>query len=147
MTMTHLAPRPAHEFDRAAGKPQRRRKRPSPITFRLTDDERERLKNLSEGMPVSAYIRACVFGENVARRKRRSYTPVADQKAMAKALAMLGATRIANNLNQLAYHANAGSLLVDDDTLGKIEEAYGHVCSMRAALINALGLQADPNRR
>jgi len=95
---------------------------------------------MSEGMAVSAYIRKCVFGDNVARRKRRSHTPVKDQAAMAKVLGLLGKSRIANNLNQLAYHANPGSLLVDEKTLAQTIEAYAHVGFMRSALVQALGL-------
>ena len=59
---------------------------------------------------------------------------------MSKALGLLGQSRMANNLNQLAHHANTGSLLVDEETLSQISEAYEHVIAMRDALIRALGL-------
>jgi len=141
------APRIRNDFVSAASdEDSRRRKRPSPITWRVTEEERKRLKSLAEGMPVSAYIRQCVFGKDAARRKRRSHTPARDQEALAKILAMLGASRIANNLNQLAYHANTGSLLLDEHTLGQINEAYDHVCTMREALIRTLGLIEDGNQ-
>jgi hypothetical protein len=91
-------------------------------------------------MTVSAYIRQCVFGDNVDRPRRRSRAAVSDEKAVARALALLGASRIANNLNQLAYHANSGSLVIDDGVIREIEEACRHLQSMRAALIKALGL-------
>jgi len=42
----------------------------SPITLRVTDEERERLKSMAAGMSVSAYIRKCIFAENATRRKR-----------------------------------------------------------------------------
>ena len=64
---------------------------------------------------------------------------VADKEALAQILGLLGQSRIANNLNQLAYHANTGSLPVDDVTKGQIEEAYGHVLFLRKSLIRALG--------
>lgn len=117
-----------------------RKKSPSPITLRLNEDERARLKHLSQGMTVSAYIRKCLFQDNATRRKRRSYRPVEDQASLAKALALLGQSRIANNLNQLAHHANMGSLSVDEKTLIKIDEAYEHVNSLRDELVRALGL-------
>ena len=122
-----------------------KRKPPPPISLRLTAEEREKLQHLSAGMTLSAYIRQCVFGPQAARRKRRSHVPVADQKELARVLALLGASRIANNLNQLAYQANTGSLLLDDTTLAKIEEAYNHVRSMRNALMRALGLMEETN--
>ena len=91
-------------------------KYPAPITLRLTDEERAALKIAASGMSVSAYIRKCLFGADAAPRKRRSYVPVADQEALARILSMLGQTRIANNLNQIAYHANRGTLLLDEAT-------------------------------
>lgn len=110
------------------------------VTFRLTPKEHADLKHMSEGVSMSAYIRKSVFGDNAVRRKRRSHVPVKDQESLAQVLALLGQTRIANNLNQLAHHANCGSLNVDEVTKQKINEAYEHVCNMRGSLIRALGL-------
>jgi len=59
---------------------------------------------------------------------------------MARALALLGASRIANNLNQLAHKANMGSLIMDDNALAQIDETYSHVRLMRDELVSALGL-------
>ena len=116
------------------------KKHPSPITLRLTGEERQQLFAAAAGMTVSAYIRQCVFGKDVTKRKRRSYKPVADQEAMAQALSFLGSSRISNNLNQLAYQANTGALALDDETTAQIAEAYEHVTAIRAMLVRALGL-------
>jgi len=59
---------------------------------------------------------------------------------MARALALLGASRIANNLNQLAHQANIGSLIMDENTCAQIDETYAHVRLMRDELVSALGL-------
>lgn len=129
------------EFQAAVGaRPKKSRKVCPRVTLRLSEEENTKLHELSEGMAVSAYIRKCVFGDNVTRRKRRSHTPVKDQAAMAKALGLLGKSRIANNLNQLAYHANTGSLLIDEETLAHINEAHAHIGFVRGALVQALGL-------
>jgi len=112
----------------------------SPITLRVTNEERERLKSLAAGMSVSGYIRKCIFAGDITRRKRQSHMPVKDQEAMARALALLGASRIANNLNQLAHQANIGSLIMDEDACTQIDEAYAHVRLMRDELVSALGL-------
>ncbi len=110
------------------------------VTLRLTEDENTRLKHLSQGTTISAYIRKCLFGDKATHRKRRSYRPVQDQESLAKALALLGQSRIANNLNQLAYHANMGTLSVNETTVKQINEAYEQVTTMRDQLIQALGL-------
>lgn len=126
------------------GKAQTVSKKPkaaqSPITLRVTDEERERLKSMAEGLSVSAYIRKCIFAGDATRRKRRSHMPVKDQEAMARALALLGTSRIANNLNQLAHQANIGSLIMDENTCTQIDETYVHVRLMRDELVSALGL-------
>ena len=114
------------------------------ITLRLTQDEAEQLAFLSAGMSVSAFVRQRVFGEGADKPKpsRRYYRPVADRQALAQALALLGQSRIANNLNQLAYHAHLGTLPVDDETAARIDEAYAFVVSLREALLAALGRHA-----
>ena len=119
----------------------------SPLTLRLTPDERERLEELAAGMTLSTYVRACVFGEEVKRRRRRSKDTVADKKAIAEALALLGQSRIANNLNQLAYHANIGALEITGKERDHIEEAYAHVLAIRALLVTALGSSASSGQK
>jgi len=121
-------------------KPEKKRTKYPRITLRLSPEEDSQLRDLAKGQPVSAYVRSCVFGDHVERRKHRLHMPVADQEALARALALLGRSRIANNLNQLAHHSNTGSLLLDEDTAVQIDEAYKHVLAMRSALITALGL-------
>lgn len=127
-------------FRSATGRNVSKKKCPSPITLRVTDEEREMLKAAAAGMSVSAYIRKCVFGDATAPRKIRSKVPVKDQAALARILGMMGQSRIANNLNQLAYQANAGSLLIDEKSEKEINEAYTHTLFMRAELVKALGL-------
>ena len=132
------------EFAPAAGvadpsTPQPRK--PATVTLRLTAEERDRLEELAAGMTLSAYVRACVFqGEESRRRKRRARRPVQDRRAIAQVLGLLGQTRIANNLNQLAYQANIGALAMDDDAQSELEEVYGLVRTIRGDLITALNL-------
>lgn len=111
----------------------------SPLTLRLTKAERTRLEDLADGMTLSAYVRACVFAEDARLRKTRPQDVIDDKKAAAEALALLGQSRIASNLNQLAHHANLGILHVGAEEQAKIEEAYQHIRAMRAALLQALG--------
>lgn len=111
------------------------------LTLRLTPEERSNLEELAAGMTLSAYIRACLFAEETKRRKAKPKTVVADKKAAAEALALLGQSRIANNLNQLAYQANISDLDVGDFKQAQINEAYEHVIAMGSLLVSALGKQ------
>lgn len=132
-------------FDTAT-KPEKRTKKrkkyPSPVTFRPTDEERAMLKEDAAGMSQSAYIRMCVFGNRASKRD----IPETDRILIAQILARLGESRIANNLNQIAYHANIGSLVLDDVTIEEINEACLQVAWMRTQLIQALGLK-DQKRK
>lgn len=127
-----------NEAAAAAAKTGKRRDR-SPLTLRLTPEERLRLEELAAGMTLSAYVRACVFGAETANRKRRPKNTVEDKKAVAEALALLGQSRIASNLNQLAYHANVGALIVDEQEKADIAEANAHLLAIRTLLVKALG--------
>ncbi|WP_187428601.1 hypothetical protein ROLI_013060 [Roseobacter fucihabitans] len=99
-------------FDQTLAKHKKTPAKPSPVTLRVTPEERTKLEELAAGMTLSAYIRACVFAEETKRRKKRPANVIEDKKAAAEALALLGQSRIASNLNQLAYHANIGALIV-----------------------------------
>lgn len=130
-----------HKSAKATKKRKPRGRQSTPrITLRLTEEEMDKLKHLSANMTVSAYIRRCLFEKKETARKVRLRAPVKDQEALAKVLGKLGESRIANNLNEMAYEANCGSLLLDEQTYNQIQEAYEHVCSMRLHLLEALGI-------
>ena len=116
----------------------RKREAASPVTLRLTPKARALLEELAAGMTLSAYIRACIFAKEERRRKRRPKNAVADKRAMAQALVLLGQSRMANNLNQLAYQANIGALDMDETSRTQIDEAYAYIGEMRALLVKAL---------
>ena len=90
---------------------------------------------------MSSYIRKKLFGRDASLRKTRSRVPVRDQKALAQVLGKLGQTRIANNLNQIAYEANCGSLLMDEETEQEIKLACAQIAWIRVKLIEALGIK------
>jgi hypothetical protein len=110
-----------------------------PVTLRLTETERRQLEEMAAGITLSSYIRARLFTKQEKRRQRRSGSVVTDKKAIAEALALLGQSRMANNLNQLAHQANIGALVIEDRERAKIDEAYGYILSLRALLVAALG--------
>lgn len=131
------------ETDTASDSRQGKKKYPSPISFRPTEAEREQLLRDADGMSQSAYIRRCLFGRKTSKR----VVPEADRVLLAQILAKLGESRIANNLNQIAHHANCGSLLLDDVTIEEINEACLHIAWMRTQLIETLGLKNKSNKK
>ena len=69
--------------------------------------------------------------------------PEADQRLLAEILARLGASRTANNLNQIAKAANRGDLLIDEHLESDLRQAITEVVWMRLQLMQALGLQNE----
>ena len=116
------------------------------FSIRLTDDERRQLSESSGGRPLGPFVRDLILAPAAKAPRRKSSTPVRDEVSLARVLAMLGQSRIANNLNQLAKAANIGALPVTRETEADINEACAAVRDMRIALMHALGLAGEKDR-
>jgi Bacterial mobilisation protein (MobC) len=115
-----------------------------PFSLRLTFEERAKLERDAAGMALGAYIRSRLLDpETVAPRKRGKF-PVKDHQALAQLLGLLGQSRLANNVNQLARAANTGSLAVTPDTEEALMSATADINHMRLLLIQALDIDARP---
>ena len=122
-----------------AAKPQRK-KRTAPFCIRLNEEQRTQLANEAAGAPLGAYIKAKALGEPL--RKRRTGLSIEDREALAKTLALLGKSRLSNNLNQLAHAANIGSLPMTPETEEFLRDCLNDVREIRRLLMRALGMQA-----
>lgn len=111
-----------------------------PFSLRLSFEERARLQQQADGMPLGAYIRERLLAEP----PRRSRLTPSDRQALLQVLGTLGQSRIANNLNQLAKQANLGTLPVTPDTEAALADASATIAAMREMLVRALGLDAAP---
>jgi len=118
---------------------------PSPVSVRCTAEELEQIRSLADayGITLSALFRDAVLGEKQTKRKRKVRQPVKSKKELARLFALLGQSRIASNLNQLARAANSGSLVMTPDTEAELKRACKDVHFMRVTLLKALGLYAD----
>jgi hypothetical protein len=124
-------------------------RRPAPFSLRLSADERARLERAAAGAPLAAYIKAVLFTSDnppAGHAARLTIARTVDRRLMARALALIGAQRLSNNLNQLARAANTGSLDVRPNTEGQLQEACAQVRQMRDALMRSLGLRPPPTR-
>jgi hypothetical protein len=122
-------------------------KREAPFSLRLTYEERAKLRHAAGHLPLAAYIKSLLFADDAPGYRTRGKSPVKDHKALAEVLACLGASRIANNLNQLAKHANEGNFYFDRETKAEISAACGDIRVMRQLLMAALGIHLgdEPN--
>ncbi|WP_421929791.1 plasmid mobilization relaxosome protein MobC [Neoaquamicrobium sediminum] len=125
-----------------AGKPRTR-----PFSIRLTDAEKAILLRRAGNRSLGVYVRGLAEGELAFRpRQRRSKAPIKDHEALARVLAALGQSRVANNLNQIAKAVNIGVLPVTPETEQDICDACSAVAAMRRHLISALGLTGGSSR-
>lgn len=113
------------------------------FSLRLTVEERLRLEREAGGITLGAYIRSRLFSSGQSYQRRCGKRPVKDWKELARLLAWLGQSRIANNLNQLAKAANSGSLPVCPEVEHAILQAYEDVACIRRTLIEALFVQPE----
>ncbi len=125
---------------------KKRSKYPAPFSMRFTEDERKCLKLAAAGRPLAAYIRWLIFKEDMPelpKKRTREKTPPQDHKQLAKLLGVLGQSRIANNINQLAKAANSGSLPVNEEIIKALQDAVKSVQWMRNTLIKGMGLKSQ----
>lgn len=124
--------------------PNDRPKRPPPFCLRLTGEQRAHAEQnaAAHGMSLGGYIKWRLFDPETPSPRSRGKFPVRDHEALGRILALLGISRIANNLNQLAKAANSGSLVADDTTKAMIEEAVGYLRTIRYLLMRALGIRS-----
>lgn len=127
-------------FQQVSGSPKRIR--PSPFCIRLSPDERAYLEHLAGNRPLGAYIRQCLLGDQ-AEKRRELRSPKIEQEQYAALLAAMGRSHLSSNLNQLAKHANVGTLDVSRNIEQELHDAYLAVLEMRKALFMALGLKVD----
>lgn len=119
--------------------PRKHRRKPTkPISLRLNDEERQRLKAEAGRRTLSALIRERLFGPQV--QSRRVYLPKYDEKALGQVLALLGQSGIAACLRDLCEAVRVGALPVTPETEEDIKRACHSVKTMRSDLIRALGL-------
>lgn len=130
----------SHPEPGLAAKPKRRRS--APFAIRLSKDERARLEQEAAGVPLGAYIKAKALG-SPPPRLRRTGLSIVDRQAFARALALLGGSRLASNLNQLAKLAHVGALPLTPEVEAELLAALGDVRAIRRLLMEALGLKTE----
>jgi Bacterial mobilisation protein (MobC) len=117
-----------------------KRKRTRILSMRFNDEEAAAIFRMaqSRGQSVAALVRSNVLGV-------RSRPSRVDLQAVARLLGQLG--KIGSNINQIAYHLNAGR--PGDRVEGSLEEALRDLSELRIVCLQALGKEprrgASPN--
>lgn len=110
--------------------------------MRLTQDERVRLEADAGRQPLGGYIKSRLF-DGAPPKRRRKTAPVYDDKQIAMVLAVLGRSRLSQNMNQIAKAANTGTLNATPELHQEIIDACNEIKMMRHMLIAALGIKPE----
>lgn len=130
------------QFGSVAKQRERRKAPPRPISIRVTAEERAHLERQAGGQTLSAFVRSRIFDKSgVARRKGQR--PDLDRVALARILALLGQSGIAQNLATIIEAIRTGTLEVGPELHGALEQAAADVMLMRHDLIQALGVKPE----
>ncbi len=132
------------QFVKAAANPKK--KRPSPLSLRLSDEERAQLKQDAGSLTVNAYIRKKLFGDNTRLRKSKRHIhrrPSMDHEQVAKLLGMLGQSELGPSLIAIAMAAETGSMPVSPELTDELHQACDDVRRIRSTLIIALGIKLE----
>ncbi len=115
------------------------RKRPSPLSIRITEQQRAELREAAAGGSVNAYVIRKLFGESAADSRKAGRVPNIDQQSVARIMAALGQSRLSQNMNQIARGANSGALPISPELQQELAEACAAIRAMRTDLLTALG--------
>lgn len=132
--------KPEFQHHAKAPKPVKARRSTKPIPIRFTETELAYLKSKAGKKPLSTYCREQLLGDKVEKRKT-SRAPRIEDSQYAALLAALGQSHLSSNLNQLAKHANMGTLDVSQSVEEQLQDAHLAVLAMRDALVTALGIK------
>jgi len=112
-----------------------KRQRNKVLQVRLTDQEFAEVQAMAEaaGLTPASLARGLILSAPAPRARRR---PTIEAEAVARLLGEFG--KVGSNLNQIAYHLNAG----DGVSVTALEAALRDVAELRAAALEALGRKA-----
>ena len=106
-----------------------------PFSIRFTLEEREYLETQAGPQHLGAFIREQLLDAQ-SKKRRVLRKPKMDDKNVAMVLSLFGDQRIASNLNQLAKHANMGTLDCDDKVIAQIQSACAAMIAVRNYLLD-----------
>lgn len=134
--------RPSPDFKVSARSPKlKKRGRGRAFSVWLKPEEEAHLRALAAGSPIGTFVKSKALQDEHARHLSGKYGAVEDKKALAQALSLLGQSRLASNLNQIAKAANLGTLPLTPEVEADVGEACEYIADIRALLIKALGLR------
>ena len=131
-----MTQRSQFSFNQAAQSPTpdtpHKKKRPAPLSVRVSDAEREWIRKKAGKQSVNAFVRDRIFADKPAS------TAGVSRKDIARLLSELGRSGMAASLRTLAESASIGALVLDDELNEELTLALQAVGEIRDAVLKAL---------
>ena len=133
-----------HFNSESVAKPHKKKPHTVPLSIRVTEDEKARIKQMAGDMAVGHFVRQRVLdGEDEVRPKRhckKQRQPKIDHVELARVLGMFGQSELAQGILALSLAVQAGELEVTTDVSEKITSACNEIHEIKHVLITALGI-------
>jgi hypothetical protein len=117
----------------------------SPLSVRVTPEERESLLQKAGDMPLSEYVRGQLFGAQnknvVSAPTTQRISPAERQRLLAQILVRLGEMKTAQHLGGLVDAIRSGITDADPELISSIKKLRGEFKTLRFELLKALGLR------
>ncbi|MCK4946329.1 MAG: hypothetical protein KAS59_08720 [Alphaproteobacteria bacterium] len=124
-------------------KPEKKAKRPAPLSIRLTAEQRYQLEEMAAGQSLNAYIKTVLFQDKTKSRKVRNKQPIKDHKKLALALGILGRLNTLDTLEKLLNTTDSKNAPLLSFVQRDILQACTDIRLIRCYLITALGVKAE----
>lgn len=135
-----MSPAASAQFAKAAkSKPKRRR--PSSLSIRVSDEERAILKRKAGKRSLGAYVRHVALGEQEAPRRKAAATPSVDYAMLGQVLGKLGKSEAVACLFLLLVAAEGRRVAMTEKDRAALHAACANVREVRALVMGALGLR------
>ena len=120
------------------------KKRPSPLSLRLTEDQRAELERRAGRKPLGGYVKECLFQPTGAPRKAcAAVSPVKDHQALARVLRALGSSELTKAIAGILRASDSRALRLTPESEQALQQACADISAIRRDLVKALGLRAE----
>ena len=139
------------DFTKSAEAKPKKKKRVPPISVRVTEEEKAHLQQMAGAMAVSSFIRHTLLGDEITKRPKRyikkQRKPSIDHTEIARLLGTFGQSELGRAMLALSLAVQVGDLDVTPDVSNKIEQACDDIHEIKVALIMALGVKPQGERK
>lgn len=135
---------PAH-FAKVANlaKPKPKRRRPSSLSIRVSDEERAILQRKAGKRSIGAYVREKALGDEQAPRRKGAAKPSIGYAMLGQVLGKLGQSEQVSVLFLLLAAAENERVTMGKEDRAALHAACVDIHEVRALVIGALGLRGD----